>query len=60
MELVQIVLLIVIVGCFYEWNHLRQNTIKNDELWFFYFGVILTVILFITFFFETNDMRHIF
>ena len=60
MELFQIVILIIAIACFFEYDHLKKNTIRFDELYFFYGGIILLAILFFTLFFETEDIKNIF
>lgn len=60
MELLQIVLGLVAAACFFEWNVLRHNKIKNDEKVFAIMGFILLGILLLSLFFETKDIPNLF
>ncbi len=60
MELLQIVLMLIALVCFLEWNHLKKNNIRHDELYFLYAGIILIIILIVTLFFETEDIKKLF
>ena len=52
MHLIQIVLVLVIFVCFYEYEHLRHNKIKDDELKYLYIGLITVSALLVTLFFK--------
>lgn len=52
MHLIQIVMIIVIAVCFYEYEHLRHNKIKGDEDKFMYIGLLLVAALLSTLFFK--------
>lgn len=50
MELIQVMLFIMMMACFYEWHHLSRNTIRHDEVKYFVIAVILLIALVYTFF----------
>ena len=55
MELIRIVLGVIAAVCFYEWNHLKKNKVRHDELWFLYGGILVLVVLLVTLFWGSGD-----
>lgn len=47
MGIIEIVTLIVAIVCFFEWDELRRNNIRNDEKKFFIMGVLLLITFFV-------------
>ena len=47
MDIIEIVILIISVVCFFEWHELNKNSVRHDEKKFFVIGVIMLIIFFI-------------
>lgn len=47
MSLVEIIIIIIAIVCFFEWDELRHNNIRNDENKYFVIGVLLMLAFFI-------------
>jgi len=44
MSLIEIVILIVSVVCFFEWKELKSNNIRHDEMKFFIIGILFLIL----------------
>jgi len=58
MSIIEIIVLLVSIVCFFEWNELRNNKIKNDEKQYFVIGVLL-IVLFILLLYMGHDTSQI-
>lgn len=43
MSLIEIIILIISIVCFFEWDELRRNNVRNDENKYFVIGVLLII-----------------
>ena len=48
MELMQIILVIMVGVCFFEYDHLSSNNIRHDEKKYLVIGIVLLVALLYT------------
>ena len=60
MEVIQALFGIMALVCFLQYNHLKKNNIRFDELYPFYFGVFFLSVLIVSCFFETHDICRLF
>ena len=58
MSIIEIIVLLVSIVCFFGWNELRNNKIKNDEKQYFVIGVLL-IVLFILLLYMGHDTSQI-